>query len=139
MTQEKTPDNSERPSRDAYLGEQSRWYDSHPEQIVPEVLNNFYMWMPSSKYIEQFSAYPHVLGKVRPLDPEQLHSLKRATQTTREFIRAISDAVDTIPGLRERIEEMQKRGAQPQEQHSELIELYKALRRQGYSHYDLVA
>ncbi|MEK7637955.1 MAG: hypothetical protein AAB375_00815 [Patescibacteria group bacterium] len=141
MNTEQAPlDNSEqKPGRNAPLDAMSRWYEHRIDEIVPKDLNNFHLWMPFSKYVEQFNAFPDILDKPRIMDSLHLHSSKWAAQTGRQFIQTISDAVDTIPGLRERIEEMQKRGAQPQEQHSHLIELYKLLRRQGYSHYDLVA
>ena len=141
MNTEQVPlDNSEqKPGRNAPLDAMSKWYEHRIDQIVPEDLNNFHLWMPLSKYVEQLDAFPDILDKPRVMDSLHLHSSKWAAQTSRQFIQTISDAVDKIPGLRECIEELQKQNADAGEFSPELLELYKALRRQGYSHYDLVA
>lgn len=141
MTNEQLPaDNPEqKPGRNAPLNAMSKWYEHRIDEITPDDLNNLHLWVPFSEYVEQFNAWPHILDKPRTIDADYLHSPKWAAQTARQFIQTISDAVDEIPELRERLKELQKQKAGAEELHPELLELYKALRREGYSHYDLVA
>lgn len=139
MTNEQLP-TDRKPSRYASLDKLSSWYEHRIEEIVQEDLNSFCLWVPYALQIGILNEHAtNMDDKPRALDSFGLHTRMWAAQSTREFIQTISDAVDTIPGLRERLKELHEQGADAEAVSQELPELYKILRREGYSHYDLVA
>jgi len=129
----------ERPSPSDPIDVQSRWFDERIDDIEPRYLDTFGMFLPYSKQLREMEKYPGVFDTPRTQDARGLHSVKWASQTLRQFAHEISDAVDTIPELREKLEVLDKDNAPYSEMHPHLIELYKLLRHQGYSHYDLVS
>lgn len=118
------------PSPDATLFQQAEYFDAHPEDITPDYLNNFRLWLPGSAYIDFIEAH---------LDdpqsgPGDKHSDLWMHQTRREFIGTVARTVAGMPDIMNAI----RSGVKDAELNARIIPLYLALRKLGYSHYDLV-
>lgn len=77
------------PSLDATIDVKAKYFDRHPEDIRPDDLNNFHLWLPGSRYIQQVEKY------LKPAD------LERNT--------AIEETIKELPDTRRTLEEYVER------------------------------
>ncbi len=116
-----TEEKKDIPSIEANINEKSAYFDLHPEDIRPDDLNNFYLFLPGSKYLKQVEKY---------LSPE---SIRRRD--------AIAKVLEKMPEVQRAIENFKEHphpNSNPHDINDALIPLYVALRKEGFSHYELV-
>ncbi len=112
--------NEQMPSRNAALNEQAVYFDAHPEAIQSEYLNNFRAWMPDGWRVKDMEASWFDAMPV----PNSNHTELWNGQTPHQFVDSVAETIREL-----HIDDPQK----------SLIPIYLALRKKGYSHYDLVA
>jgi len=110
--------------------QQIEYFDKYPERITPRGLNNFCYRFDKffRKYVKM-----DLLIRDTDLDEETANSImseKKLEQTGREFYEALDKAAKDL-GVEFK--------EPPQQDDPRLIPIYLELRKQGYTHYDLVS
>ena len=118
------------PGPDSKPFEQADYFDAHPEQITPAHLNNFRLWLPGSSYLAFIDKHMDIPRS----GSADHHSGTWLHQTPRQFAHAVQEALATMSDIQEAIRE----GLTGKDLNARLVPLYLAMRKLGYTHYDLV-
>ena len=86
-----------RPPVTADLTEKSKYFDEHPEEVRPEDMNNFLLWMPGSGYKENISGGKSFSEPRNKRASDIAHSELWRNQSAAEFFDLMEKAFREAP------------------------------------------